>query len=165
MKVRQTILVLKCAIKEAVRPALDSPISTLDLKIGDSILGEEILSSSSLKDILESHVSITNPLIVNASITNLQQCILLFYYRYGLAVGNIVADHWLYQGRQEEENSVAIFIVGILIWFKWLLELVCSIYIIGYLVRLSGKKAYNQQLQYFMAGFATSVILEFFLLK
>ena len=84
--------------------------------------------------------------------------------QFGLAVGNIVADHWLYQG-QEEEHAVAILIVGILIWFKWLLELVCSIYIIGHLVRLSGKKACNQQLQYFMAGFATSVILEFFLLK
>jgi hypothetical protein len=81
-----------------------------------------------------------------------------FCYSYGLAVGNIAADHWLYQG-QEEEHSVAILIVGILIWF--LLELVCSIYIIGHLVRLSGKKAGNQQLQYFMAGFATSVILEF----
>jgi hypothetical protein len=56
------------------------------LKIGDSIIGEEILLSSSLKEILESHVSITNPLIVNASIT-----------------------------RQEEEHSVAILIVGILI--------------------------------------------------
>ncbi len=160
----QTISALKCAIKEAIRPAMDIPISNLDLKIGDSIIGEAILSNSSLQDILESHVSITNPLIVNASITTLQRGILLFCYSYGLAVGNIVADHWLYQ-RQEEEHSVAILIVGILIWFKWLLELVCSIYIIGHLVRLSGKQACNQQLQYFMAGFATSVILEFFLLK
>jgi hypothetical protein len=143
---------------------MDIPISNLDLKIGDSIIGEEILSNSSLQDILESHVSITNPLIVNASITNLQQCILLFCYSYGLAVSNIVADHWLYQG-QEEEHAVAILIVGILIWFKWLLELVCRIYIIGHLVRLSGKKSCKLQLQYFMAGFAKSIILEFFSLS
>jgi len=47
---------------------------------------------------------------------------LLFCYSSGLAVGNIVADHWLYQG-QEEESSGAILIVGIMILFKWFLEL------------------------------------------
>jgi hypothetical protein len=65
----QTISALKCAIKEAIRPAMDFPISNLDLKIGDSIIGEEILSNSSLQDILESHVSITNHMDVEKTLS------------------------------------------------------------------------------------------------
>ena len=60
----RTISALKCAIKEAVRPALKTPICNLDLKIGNSIIGEEILRLL-LKDVLEeAQVSVANPIIV-----------------------------------------------------------------------------------------------------
>ena len=59
------ISALKCAVKEAVMPALQTPICNLDLKIENSIIGEEILGDSDLKDVLEeAQVSITNPIIV-----------------------------------------------------------------------------------------------------
>ncbi len=38
----KTISALKCAIKEAVSPALQTPICNLDLKIGNSVIGGTI---------------------------------------------------------------------------------------------------------------------------
>lgn len=66
-------------------PALQTPICNLDLKIGNSIIGEEILGASDLKDVLEeAQVSITNPIIV---IPYLDQCILCFCFSFGLGLG------------------------------------------------------------------------------
>ncbi len=59
-------------------PALQTPICNLDLKIGNSIIGEEILGDSDLKHVLEeAQVSITNPIIVIPSIHKYQKRIIL----------------------------------------------------------------------------------------
>ena len=64
LKARKTISALKCAISACFA---DSPICNLDLKIGNSIIGDEILGASDLKDVLEeAQVSITNAFCVFA---------------------------------------------------------------------------------------------------
>jgi hypothetical protein len=88
----RTISALKCAIKEALIPALQTPICNLDLKIGNSIIGEEILRDSDLKDVLEeAQVSITNPIIVIPSVTYIDQCILWICLSFGLGLDSFVA--------------------------------------------------------------------------
>ena len=58
-------------------PVLQTAICNLDLKMGNSIIGEEILGASDLKDVLEeAQVSITNPIIVTPSIHKYQKRII-----------------------------------------------------------------------------------------
>jgi hypothetical protein len=73
-------------------PALQTPICNLDLKIGNSIIGEEPGGVFDLKDVLvEAQDSITNPIIVTPSVPYLDQCILCFCFSFGLGLGYFIA--------------------------------------------------------------------------
>jgi len=57
--------------------------------MGNSIIGEEILGASDLKDVLEeAQVSITNPIIVTPSVPYPDRffCVFAFYLVYDLAI-------------------------------------------------------------------------------
>ena len=158
----RTISALKCAIKEAVSPALQTPISNLDLKIGNSVIGEELLGDSDLKDILEeAQVSITNPIIVIPSVTYIDQCILCYCFLFGREVGYFVYD-WLGIPNQFEEFHNP-FIVDAIIILLFIVNMTCSLYIISLLFRLSGKQQSNLQLKFVFAGVVLTVFVELYL--
>ncbi|KAJ2996622.1 hypothetical protein HDV02_006320 [Globomyces sp. JEL0801] len=154
-----TISALKCAIKEAVMPALQTPICNLDLKIGNSIIGEEILGDSDLRDVLEeAQISILNPIIVIPSITYLDQCILCFCFSFGLGLGYFVALYLGLTNVMEEYHYP--FIADIILFAIEIASIGSSLYIIWHLIRLSGKQQWNSQFASVFAGVVFSVFVE-----
>jgi hypothetical protein len=117
----------------------------LDLKIGNSIIGEEILGASDLKDVLEeAQVSITNPIIVTPSVPYLDQCILCFCFSFGMGLGFVVAAFLGLTGEVEEYHDP--FIADAIFLIIEMAGLGCSLYTICQLIRLSGKQQWNSQL-------------------
>ena len=155
----KTISALKCAIKEAVMPSLQTPICNLDLKIGNSIIGEEILGASDLKDVLEeAQVSITNPIIVTPSVPYLDQCILCFCFSFGLGLGYFVAIFLGLTNEVEEYHHP--FIADAIFIIIEMAGLGCSLYTICQLIRLSGKQQWNSQLASVFSGVVCSLFAE-----
>ena len=159
-----TISALKSALKESVKPALQIPISNLDLKIGNSIIGEEILNDSDLNNLfVEARVSISNPIIVIPSFTYLSNCILCYCFSFGLFLGSFFAGvlmGWLEIDLHLEEYSRP-FMADLITFLISVVELGCSIYVIWLLIRLSGKQQWGVQLRFTLFGFVASILAEY----
>ena len=131
----------------------------MDLKIGNSVIGVEILGDSDLKDVLEeAQVSITNPIIVIPSVTYIDQCILWFCLSFGLGLGYFVAAFLGITNRVEEYHRP--FIADAILIIIEMASFGCSLYIIWQLIRLSGKQQWNAQLASVFAGVVLTVFLE-----
>ena len=140
-------------------PALQTPLCNLDLKIGNSIIGEEILGDSDLKDVLEeAQVSITNPIIVTPSVPYLDQCILCFCFSFGMGLGFVVAAFLGLTGEVEEYHHP--FIADAIFIIIEMAGLGCSLYTICQLIRLSGKQQWNSQLASVFSGVVCSLFAE-----
>jgi hypothetical protein len=149
---------LKSALKESIKPALQIPISNLDLKMGDSIITEEILNNSDLKTILEeARVSIANPIILIPTFTYLDHCIFCFCF----SLGGFLAG-FLDIGNSGNEDGRPFFVL----WFIYgLFEISCSLYILIILCTLAGKQQISSQLWCVFLGFCAHSVAELYSLR